>query len=244
MSSNQKHYIMLGRRQPLHLGHLNQIRDVANRGGFAVIFIGSVNDVSNKFYNPLQNPLNLEESIMQLNIVLEKEKVSDYKIIPIRDFGEDEPWLNFIVNAVRENFPDVLIKDVYFHFFAKNSKEDETFKTLDKYASMFQEKGIEPVIFEGNQQSNNLSSSHFRKVAIDTKEFSELPAANYLRDLILKAREENKKIFGSLIGDNLPMTMLDLSLKRLVLERGVDAEKFGKEVVENLRELEEKIKKL
>lgn len=240
MFSNQKHYILLGRRQPLHLGHVNQILDVAGQNGFAIIFIGSINEVDNPFYNPLQNPLNLEQSITQLEIVLKKFLIKDYKIIPIQDFGVDEPWLNCITNSVKENFPDVLTKDVYFHFFAKNSKEDETFKTLDKYVVMFQERGIEPAIFEGNQQSNNLSSSYFRKLSVNEDEFSNLPTADYLRDLVLKARVENKKIFGNLIGDELPLTMLDLSLRRLVLERGIKKEQFRS--VSNISEFEEVLK--
>ncbi len=239
--TEQKYHILLGRRQPAHIGHVHQLHDVVKNGGFPVIFIGSVNDVTNPFYNPLQNPLDLAESETQLKIILENEGILDYKIIPIKDFGDDEPWLNFIIESSRKSFPEAPINNFYFHFFAKNSKADETFKTLDKYVSMFQERGIEPAIFAGQEESSNLSSSHFRKLPIDNDEFLTLPAAGYLSGLAYEARKENNAAgFRGLI-NYLPITMLDLSLKRLIQDHKITPEYLeeinnGKRIV-NVEEL-------
>jgi hypothetical protein len=172
-------YILVGRRQPAHQGHIEQIKDVINKGGMPILFIGSINEKNSEYYNPALNPLNKEQSVRQLEIILEKENVTNYKIITIEDVGNSQIWTENLIKKLQEEFSNYNPQEFRFHYFPKKHQNGAV-DSLEKCAEIFQKKGIEPNIFLGTKEGRNLHSSHFRQIPINSAEFQILPAAEYL----------------------------------------------------------------
>ena len=58
--------ISIGRRAPMHRMHVDCIHEIAEAGLKPVIFIGSTNTADSAYFNPVSNPLTLEQQKEQL----------------------------------------------------------------------------------------------------------------------------------------------------------------------------------
>jgi len=80
--------LVVGRFQPLHVGHLRMLEYVASREGTLVIGIGSANKS-----NTPDNPFTFEE---RAEMVRKSVPFRNYEIAGIPDFGDDEKWVAWI----------------------------------------------------------------------------------------------------------------------------------------------------
>lgn len=89
--------LFIGRFQPFHIGHLNDIKDALKEVDELVIAIGS-----SQYYNTHDNPFNIEERIKMIENSLKAEKIEGCKIISIPDAGDDRRWMESIKNLAPE----------------------------------------------------------------------------------------------------------------------------------------------
>lgn len=86
-----KHGLFIGRFQPFHLGHLQDIKDALKEVDELIIGIGSSNeDLTRK------NPFSAKERIEMINLVLQKYGIEKYKIFEIPDFHDDKIWVEYV----------------------------------------------------------------------------------------------------------------------------------------------------
>lgn len=215
-----KYGISVGRRQPMHMGHLYCIKDIVKAGLIPVIFIGSANDSANKYYNPAKNPLNIKQQYEQLKIVLEKEKISDYHIIPIADIGDMDKWTTKVIELLDEKIGQGVHKKAVIHYIAKKSDADNLrgdIKSLTAYSDIFAQKSLKTwQSYNVDSNLDNLNSTNYRYMDVSGAEFLALPAGKFIADIAQKARENNK-ISG------IAVTMADIALERYCSDMGVDA---------------------
>jgi nicotinamide-nucleotide adenylyltransferase len=116
--------LVIGRFQPLHLGHVRMLEHAASNSSYLVIGVGSCNSEPTQ-----ENPFSAEEREMML-----KESLSvnvPYEIRRIPDFGDDAQWVGWIrenvgfdalmTNSPRERriFQDAGLKVLELPFFGR-----------------------------------------------------------------------------------------------------------------------------
>ena len=82
--------LFIGRFQPFHLGHLKAIKESAQKVDVLWIGIGSI-DTQNK-----ENPFTFRERVWMIRMVLGIEKISNYRIFGIKDYPDDQIWIEKI----------------------------------------------------------------------------------------------------------------------------------------------------
>ena len=90
-----KRGLFIGRFQPFHLGHLQDIKNALKEVDELIIGVGSSNEENTK-----ENPFTLKERITMIDLVLLKYMISGYTIFPLPDFGDDKKWTEYIVNLL------------------------------------------------------------------------------------------------------------------------------------------------
>ncbi|MBI2650857.1 nicotinamide-nucleotide adenylyltransferase [Candidatus Woesearchaeota archaeon] len=90
-----KRALFIGRFQPFHLGHLEDIKNMLKEVDELVIGVGSSNEKHTK-----KNPFTAEERIEMINLVLPNNNISSYTVFPIPDFHNDEKWVEHIETLV------------------------------------------------------------------------------------------------------------------------------------------------
>ncbi len=221
-----KYGLSVGRRQPMHAGHLACILDIVKAGLIPVLFIGSANDKGSKYYDPLKNPLTIEEQAEQIRLTMAKNNITNYHIIPIADVGDMKKWTNKIVQLTDKELGKGAHKKSVFHFIGKATDDDgkKDIKPLHSYIEEFAAKGV------ASWQSVNrdkdlykLNSTTYREMDVKSKEFTQLSAGEYIKNLAIKARENNgfTEILEQL---DTPVTMRDITLLRLSKDHGITPE--------------------
>jgi nicotinamide-nucleotide adenylyltransferase len=81
--------MVVGRFQPLHLGHVRMLEFVASRFDYLVVGVGSSNRAG-----LLDNPFSFEERLKMIERSL-KLGVG-YEVVGIPDFDDDDKWVNWI----------------------------------------------------------------------------------------------------------------------------------------------------
>jgi nicotinamide-nucleotide adenylyltransferase len=81
--------LVLGRFQPLHLGHMQMVEYVAERSSFLTIGLGSCNSPSTS-----ENPFTAEEREQMIKESLRLPISFDIKRIP--DFGDNKAWAKWV----------------------------------------------------------------------------------------------------------------------------------------------------
>ena len=93
-----KRGLFIGRFQPFHLGHLQDIKDALKEVDELIIGVGS-----SKEKNTEENPFSAEERTRMIDLVLPKNSVRNYIIFPIPDFHDDKKWVENI-ESLMPNF--------------------------------------------------------------------------------------------------------------------------------------------
>ncbi|MDP7244106.1 MAG: nicotinamide-nucleotide adenylyltransferase [Flavobacteriales bacterium] len=90
-----KRGLFIGRFQPFHLGHLQDIKNALKEVDELVIGVGSSNEERTK-----ENPFTVEERIEMIDLVLPANDISAYTVFPIPDFHDDRKWVEHVETLV------------------------------------------------------------------------------------------------------------------------------------------------
>ena len=90
-----KSVLIIGRFQPLHLGHLSLIERYYNAGFFIKIGIGSSQKSHEK-----DNPLTVKEREKMINRVMKEYKINKYKIYSLSDIDADSDYVKHVLKIV------------------------------------------------------------------------------------------------------------------------------------------------
>ena len=87
--------LYIGRFQPIHLGHLNCIKQVLGKTSEVIIAIGSA-----QFSHTLHNPFTAGERVTMIRLAMDEANIdaSKYFIIPIRDLRIHDLWVPHLVS--------------------------------------------------------------------------------------------------------------------------------------------------
>ncbi len=89
--------LFIGRFQPFHLGHLNDIKNALKEVDELVIGVGSSDEKHTK-----DNPFTVKERIEMMDLVLPNNDIQNYTVFPIPDFHDDKRWVEHIETLVPE----------------------------------------------------------------------------------------------------------------------------------------------
>ena len=159
----------LGRFQPFHLGHLQDIRDALKEVDQLIIGIGSSQHSDTK-----ENPFSTEERIRMIEDSLIEAEISNYTIFPIPDINNHAKYAEHV---------EVLIP-----------KFDIVFTGSDFTEKLFKEKGYKIKKIKIVEET---SSTDIRKKILNNEDWQSLvPKAivKYLEEI--KGIERIKKIYG------------------------------------------------
>lgn len=87
--------LFIGRFQPFHKAHLDDVKSILKECEDVIIAIGSA-----QYYNTRENPFSAEERIEMIEQVLAAEDIGDYTIFPIPDVGDDSKWVEELITLV------------------------------------------------------------------------------------------------------------------------------------------------
>ena len=90
-----KRGLFIGRFQPFHLGHLQDIKNALEEVDELVIGVGSSNEKHTK-----ENPFTVEERIEMIDLVLPNNDIRGYTVNPIPDFHDDKKWVDYVETVV------------------------------------------------------------------------------------------------------------------------------------------------
>lgn len=229
-----KYGITVGRRQPMHIVHLDCIREIVRAGLHPIIIMGSVNAANSAFYKPLENPLTKMQQIEQLQIAMAKASIKDYTLLSLDDVDDIESWSdNLASTLVRAR---IVLDETVFHYREKvvdTKKLTERILPLSKYEAYIMNHNISIWrSVNSDKQLDEISSTPFRIMDLEGAEFYRekinLVCPDFITLLARTARTHNPH---KLLMSHLPLTTLDLVLGRLMSEKQVD-------VIGDWRELE------
>lgn len=216
--------ISVGRRQPMHQVHLDCIREIVAAGLQPVIVIGSANGAGDRFFDPLKNPLNAVQQREQIRRAMEAAGIANYQILAINDVGHVASWARDLSALMNENGVDA--RQSVFHFRGKASDREAqgAIVTLNDSQEMLQHYGFS--LWESRNADpalDAINATPFRTMDVNAEEnqaalHDTLVTSDYIRDQANRARAENP---DKALLAKLPVTMLDISLQRLRLERGI-----------------------
>lgn len=216
--------ISVGRRQPMHIVHLDCIREIAQAGLMPVIVIGSSNTGQDRYFDPLKNPLTEDQQREQIRLAMEKLGIADYHVLAIKDVGHVESWTGSLSKLLYDHW--INARQSVFHFRSKSDDKQVrgaivplsgTQEMLHHYGfSLWQSHNSSPTL-------NSMSATVYRTMDLCASEHQSpldeaLVAPDYIRTLAQQARDENP---DKHLLDGVPITLLDLSLARMHHERGI-----------------------
>ena len=218
-----KYGISVGRRQPMHRGHLDCIREMAAAGLKPIIVIGSTNRSEDRYFDPIKNPLTEEQQREQLRQAMDTAGIKDYTILAIKDVGSAEFWTGSLSKLLHDH--GISSRESVFHFRSKSSDVEalgNTIVPLSSTQEMMTQYGLS--VWESYNKKpsmDELSATPFRTIALDLPQSQKpmrdtLATPDYIRGLASAARADNPDLE---LLNAVPVTMLDLTLQRLRLER-------------------------
>jgi nicotinamide-nucleotide adenylyltransferase len=87
--------LFLGRFQPFHNAHLEDIKTASKENNNVIIAIGS-----SQYSDTKENPFSYEEIKEMITISLKKENISNYEIFPVTDIQDDQRWVNHVETSL------------------------------------------------------------------------------------------------------------------------------------------------
>lgn len=94
---HQQHSMYIGRFQPFHHGHLNNIKHILERGERPLIVLGSA-----QHHRKDRHPLNVAERTAIIVDTLTAEGISpkEYHITCLEDINNDDIWPSYLVDSL------------------------------------------------------------------------------------------------------------------------------------------------
>lgn len=215
-----KYGITIGRRQPMHIMHLDCIQEIAKAGLHPVIVIGSSNTAEDAIFNPLDNPLTEAQQREQIDNVMAASGIKDYTVLALKDVGSPEFWVGSLSKLLHDN--GISSRQSVSHFRTKSTdKASGVIVPLQDTQEMSLHYGISLWQSQNRGARNSaLSATPFRTMALEAPENQEvlrntLVAPDYIRGIASTARADNP---DAELLRAVPVTMLDLTLQRMRLE--------------------------
>ena len=84
--------LFIGRFQPLHNGHLHDLKEAIKFSDKVIVGVGSSNES-----NTTDNPFSFEERKNMIEKVIKKEHLQKIEILPIPDINDDKEWVNHVL---------------------------------------------------------------------------------------------------------------------------------------------------
>ncbi len=239
-----KYMLAVGRRQPMHQGHLKTIQRIMEQGFTPIIVIGStntaekVNGLADPLFEPVSNPLTLEQQREQIRLSLPgKVEGKDYHLVPFPDLGDNEKWNQTLIGTLKGQieidgkYPN-LLGQTAFHFIGK--PEDKRPRRLvsadgksEEVLAYFWEDTFEklalPVLNDSLHEEvpAELSATSLRSLDINHLSDADralFAAPDYVVEQAKAARDSNPD--KALLID-IPVTAFDLTLQRLAQEKKI-----------------------
>lgn len=216
--------ISVGRRQPMHRMHVDCIREMHAAGLKPVIVIGSTNASTNPYFNPLENPLTEAQQRQQIDIAMRQAGIEDYTLVSLPDLGDMHDWNNSLRYLLKAN--GIPLEQCVSHFRAKMADAVATgdIQPLGAGKKEALAQGFHVwESFNQNRADDAVSSRDFRLVNVEDPAVRQqmdhtLATPAYIAEEARQARQRNPD--ASLLQD-VPITMLDLTLDRLRKECGM-----------------------
>ena len=87
--------LFIGRFQPFHNAHLEDIRKILKEYDAVIIGVGSSQEEDTK-----ENPFSRKERIEMIEITLTDNNIKKFTLFPIPDINEDGRWVEHVVSIV------------------------------------------------------------------------------------------------------------------------------------------------
>ncbi|MDE2101342.1 MAG: hypothetical protein KGL39_29110 [Patescibacteria group bacterium] len=222
-SEGIKYGISIGRRAPMHRMHVDCLREIKEAGLTPVVFIGSTNGPDSPLYDPIRNPLTLEQQREQLRIAV-PDLYDEKRILTLPDYGAPDLWFdNFFAMIGETDFAGRAVA----HYRSKASDAPQaggSIRPLSSYMDGFISRDLPAwESFNRNPADDNINASDLRKLDLEhlTPEQRAIFAApDYIIGIAKKARANNPD--SALLDEaHIPVTVLDLSFDRLRKEAGI-----------------------
>ena len=241
-----KYGISVGRRQPMHVVHMDCIQEIVDAGLHPVIVIGSANAADSEYYDPVKNPLSIDQQREQIKTAMQNAGIEDYTILDLRDRGSTQYWVSSLNWMLHEN--DIKAEEAVMHFRTKDIDKEQlegAILPLSAHQQAIIDYGIS--VWESvnkNREYDTISSTPFRYMDLnDTENLALMQRILSTPELIItyanQARENNpdKELL-----ENVPVTMADLTLERLRQDKDIStADVVQSHEAESLNQLSQAI---
>lgn len=215
-----KYIISIGKRQPMHIGHKRSLEKIlAIKDKKLIYVIGSANLKGDPLFDPITNPLNIDQQIEQFKTVFPNENPI---FLFIKDVPEMGQWGDILIDELLQK--NVKPEECVIHFIGKNEDRlDKDLKfTMKNGEVCYLNRGqwlIEAlshwgfrIWFDDELKTDlKISARNLRKMDLEhlrDEEKQLFAAPEFLKNLALKARQNNLQMNGK------PLTLYDLSLQR------------------------------
>lgn len=90
--------VLIGRFQPIHVGHIHLIQNALDKCDKLILIIGSDSEI-----RTTKNPFLTCERIDMIKLCFTVDKLDKIIICPLRDFNDDKKWANAVNKIVSDN---------------------------------------------------------------------------------------------------------------------------------------------
>ncbi len=220
-----KYILSIGKRQPMHIGHQRSLGRIIELKEMKLIYvIGSSNTGKDPLFDPVVNPLTVNQQIEQFKQVFPKQEVIFLPILDVIDMGK---WGPSIIDAL--NNINIDPQKCAIHFIGK--AEDKLMVESKFHLVNGREVTLLPgqwliealtyydlaIWFDQEMLVDlSISARKFRQLDLENLKPEQkdlLAAPDYLKNLAQQARKNNPELLGE------PITLYDLSLQRKKMEQ-------------------------
>ncbi|MDD9900243.1 MAG: ribose-phosphate diphosphokinase [Alphaproteobacteria bacterium] len=216
--------LSLGRRAPMHCMHVDCVLEIERAGLTPILVIGSTNGPESHLYDPVHNPLTVEQQKEQFRHAIGDVDYNEAHILEIPDYADDNKWMRELVQKTK----DIGVHGkavVHLRSKAADAKNmSNAIKPLSQYTQAFINSGFSVwQSYNADPKNDDINASAMRKFDLNNltvEQRHQIAAPAYIISIARKAREDNpdKDILAQ---NNVPLTVLDLALDRLYREAGV-----------------------
>ncbi|MDE1153264.1 MAG: hypothetical protein PW788_12070 [Micavibrio sp.] len=215
--------VSIGRRAPLHRVHADCIAEIAEAGLTPVIFIGSTNGADSPFFDPVKNPLTIEQQKAQLKAAV-PQYYDDARVLTLADVGNQEKWFDAFFKMF-DGTPFKGKSAVHYRTKASDAKQQGgAIRPLSEYMEGFGKRGLPAwESHNANPADDDINATDIR--SFDLRNLSPeqralMSAPEYIIAEAEKARRDNPD-HAALEKAGVPLTVFDLTLDRLRKEAGI-----------------------
>lgn len=213
--------VSIGRRAPLHRVHVDCLNEISEAGLTPVIFIGSTNSADSKWFDPVRNPLTLEQQKQQLKLAL-GDKYDEKNIMTLPDMGNPEKWFDeFFKLFDKTPFSGKSVT----HYRTKSTDQpgkDAAIKPLSAYSEGFAKRGLPSwESYNRDPADDSINATDIRNFDLNNltdAQRSIMSAPEYIIAQAQAARDSNP---DKALLANVPLTVFDLTLDRLRKEANI-----------------------